>query len=91
LAAEAADPMVSVILLDVVLGHGAHANPAAEISPVVSAALAARPELTVAVSLIGSRLDPQDVNGQASTLHRAGAHVFTSNAQAARFASSMVS
>jgi FdrA protein len=52
--------------------------------------LAARPELTVVVSLVGSRRDPQDLNRQASMLHHAGAHVFTSNAHAARFATSIV-
>jgi FdrA protein len=89
LAREAADPAVGVILLDVVLGHAAHSDPAAEIAPVVGSALAARPELTVVASLIGSRRDPQDLNRQASMLHRAGAHVFTSNAHAARFATSV--
>jgi FdrA protein len=87
---EAADPAVGVILLDVVLGHAAHHDPAAEVAPVVGSALAARPELTVVVSLVGSRRDPQDLNRQASMLHRAGAHVFTSNAHAARFATSIV-
>jgi FdrA protein len=52
--------------------------------------LTVRPELTVVVSLIASRRDPQDLNRQASMLHRAGAHVFTSNAHAARFATSIV-
>jgi FdrA protein len=42
LAAEAADPATSVIMLDVVLGHGAHPDPAAEIGPAIAAARAAR-------------------------------------------------
>ena len=33
LAAEAADPATAVIMLDVVLGHGAHPDPAAELAP----------------------------------------------------------
>ena len=41
LAAEAADPAVAVILLDVVLGHGAHPDPAAELGPAIAAAAAA--------------------------------------------------
>ena len=90
LAGEAADPAVGVILLDVVLGHAAHRDPAAEVAPVVASALAVRPELTVVVSLIASRRDPQDLNRQASMLHRAGGYVFTSNAHAARFATSIV-
>ena len=37
LAAEAADPAVAVVLLDVVLGHGAHPDPAAELAPAIAA------------------------------------------------------
>ena len=42
LAAEAADPATAVILLDVVLGHGAHPDPAAELAPAIEAARAQR-------------------------------------------------
>ena len=38
LAAEAADPATAVILLDVVLGHGAHPDPASELGPAIAAA-----------------------------------------------------
>ncbi len=88
LAAEAADPQVGVILLDVVLGHGAHPDPASELAPAIAAALAGRGagDLAVVVSLIGARSDPQGLAGQAAALAGAGAHVFASNAQAARFA-----
>ena len=88
LAAEAADPQVAVILLDVVLGHGAHPDPASELAPAIAAALAGREAgaLAVVVSLIGARSDPQGLAGQAAALAGAGAHVFASNAQAARLA-----
>jgi len=91
LAAEAAIPATAVIMLDVVLGHGAHPDPASEVAPAIAAALAARsgmtgPDLTVAVSLIGARSDPQGLATQASALAEAGAYVFASNAAAARFA-----
>ena len=85
LAAEAADPATSVILLDVVLGHGAHPDPAAELGPAIAAARA-RGGLTVVVSLIGAARDPQDLPRQAQVLQAAGAHVFASNAEATRFA-----
>ncbi|MGO9078514.1 MAG: FdrA family protein [Streptosporangiaceae bacterium] len=85
LAAEAAGPAAGVILLDVVLGHGAHPDPAAELAPVIAAARAARP-VTVVVSLIGTAADPQDLAAQARALQAAGAHVFAANAEAARFA-----
>ena len=89
LAAEAAGPVAGVILLDVVLGYGAHPDPAAEFAPAISAALAASPELAIVVSLIGARSDPQDPGRQASLLAAVGAHVFASNAAAARFASDL--
>jgi FdrA protein len=85
LAAEAADPDVTVVLLDVVLGHGAHPNPAAELGPAIAAARA-RGGLSVVVSLIGAASDPQDPARQAAALQGAGAHVFASNAAATRFA-----
>lgn len=86
LADEAADPDTAVILLDVVLGHGAHPDPAGELAPVIAAA-----GPPVVVSLIGTKADPQGIDGQASLLAEAGAHVFASNAQAARFATGLVS
>src|SRR3972149_399019 len=36
---EAGDPQVAVILLDVVLGFGAHPNPASELAPAIAAAI----------------------------------------------------
>ncbi len=98
LAAEAADPATAVIMLDVVLGHGAHPDPAAEIAPAIVAAHAARAasaagfgtELAVVVSLIAASSDPQGLTAQATALAAAGAHVFASNAQAARFACGLV-
>jgi FdrA protein len=85
LAAEAADPDVSVVLLDVVLGHAAHPDPSAELGPAIAAARA-RGHLAVVVSLIGAASDPQDPARQAAALQAAGAHVFASNAAATRFA-----
>jgi FdrA protein len=89
LAAEAANPGVSVILLDVVLGHGAHPDPAAELGPAVAAARASG-GVAVVVSLIGAASDPQNPGRQAAVLQAAGAHVFASNAAAARFACDLV-
>lgn len=85
LAAEARNPATAVILLDVVLGHGAHPDPAGELGPAIAAALE-RSGQVVVVSLIGTASDPQDLHRQARALQAAGAHVFASNAQAARFA-----
>jgi FdrA protein len=89
LAAEAADPATAVIMLDVVLGYGAHPDPAAELAPAIEAAKSGR-ELQVVISLIGTPTDPQGLDGQAAELLRAGAYVFASNAQAARFACDLI-
>ena len=90
LALAAADPAVGVVLLDVVLGHAAHPDPAGELGPAIAAARARR-GAAVVVSLIGTRSDPQGLDRQAGALQAAGAHVFGSNAAAARFACDLVS
>jgi hypothetical protein len=93
IAVEAADPTVTVLLLDVVLGHGAHADPASELAPALAQARAtarsAGRELAVVVSLCAAAADPQDPRRQAELLHDAGAAVFLSNAAAARHAVSL--
>jgi FdrA protein len=80
-----ADPGTGVVLVDLVLGHGAHPDPAAGLLPLIEAA-----EVPVVISLIGARRDPQDVYATAERLHRAGASVFFSNAAAARHAVSLL-
>ncbi|HUD37713.1 MAG TPA: FdrA family protein [Streptosporangiaceae bacterium] len=90
LDAEAADPATAVIMLDVVLGYGAHPDPAAELAPAIQAAVAARDSLAVVVALIGTAGDPQGLTAQVTTLAEAGADVFASNAQAARFACGLI-
>ena len=87
LAREAKDASTSVILLDVVLGHGAHQDPASELAPAIAAV---GDEIAVVTTLIGAKADPQDLNTQAAALQSAGAHVYTSNAQAARFACELI-
>jgi FdrA protein len=93
IAVEAADPAVTVLLLDVVLGHGAHPDPASELAPAVAAARrgadTAGRMLAVVVSLCATEDDPQDPRRQAELLHEAGAAVFLSNAAAARHAVSL--
>jgi FdrA protein len=80
LAADLADPTVGVILLDVVLGYGAHPDPAGELAAV----LAVRPHDPPAIvtALVGTQADPQDMDGQAKKLTDAGAYAFGSHAQA---------
>ncbi|HEX6918596.1 MAG TPA: FdrA family protein, partial [Actinomycetes bacterium] len=93
IAVEAADPACTVLLLDVVLGHAAHPDPASELAPALAAARqTARDggrELAVVVSLCATVDEPQDPRRQAELLHEAGAAVFLSNAAAARHAVSL--
>jgi len=85
---EAHDPTVAVILIDVVLGFGAHPDPASELAPTITRARAhARQEgrhLEVAAVVSGTDEDPQDIEKQVGQLMAAGVKIFYSNDQAAR-------
>jgi FdrA protein len=72
---EAADPEVGLILLDVVLGDGAHPDPAGELAPAIADARRARDVEFVAV-VIGTDEDPQNLESQVEALRGAGALVF---------------
>ena len=76
-----------VVLLDVVLGHGAHPDPAAVLAPAVDAARHAG--VAVVVALVGTAGDPQGLEHQAGTLVAAGAAVHRSNAHAAQRAAAL--
>lgn len=85
---EAADPETAVILLDVVLGYGAHPEPAGELAPAIAKARRAAAEqgrhLEVVAVVCGTDEDPQNMAGQVRALKEAGAVVETSNDAAAR-------
>jgi hypothetical protein len=87
---EASDPATAVVLLDLVLGYGAHPDPAGELVPALQAArraaAAAGRGLAIAASVTGTERDPQPRSAQVAALRRAGALVMDSNAQAARLA-----
>src|SRR5690606_7600870 len=55
-----------VVLLDVVLGHGADPDPAASLAPAL--ARAAARGVTAVVAIIGTDGDPQDLRAQATRL-----------------------
>ena len=86
---EAEDPEVAVILLDVVLGYGAHPAPAGELAPAIARARAAARErgryLAVVAVVVGTDEDPQDMGAQIQKLEAAGARVETSNETAVRY------
>ncbi len=85
---EAEDPEVAVILMDVVLGYGAHPDPAAELAPAIARARATAEAggryLAVVAVVVGTDEDPQDMPAQVKRLRAAGAQVETSNEAAVR-------
>lgn len=91
---EASDPQVAVILLDVVLGYGAHPDPASELAPAIAEARASAEAsgryLEVVAVVSGTDEDPQDLNAQIQALEEAGAIVETSNDKAVCYAGRLV-
>jgi FdrA protein len=83
IAAAAADPAVGVILLDMVLGYGAHADPAGVL-------LSVKFKKTIVASVTGTDDDPQVRARQVARLREAGVMVAPSNAHAAEFAAALV-
>ncbi|MDX1383619.1 MAG: acyl-CoA synthetase FdrA [Thermoanaerobaculia bacterium] len=81
---EAADPHVGLILLDIVLGYGAHDDPASELAPVI--AETRRPDLAVVAIVVGTDEDPQGLEDQIGRLTEAGAVVLPSVTSAVSFA-----
>ena len=80
---SAADDGLGCLLLDVVLGHGSHPDPAGELAGAI--ARVAERALVVA-RVCGTDEDPQDARRQTAALEAAGVIVAPSNAAAARLA-----
>ncbi len=84
---EAADPSVRVIVLDVVIGWGAHADPAGELAPVIAevkrAAAKNGRSLAVLGFVCGTELDPQGLAAQEAKLRNAGMVLAGNSANAA--------
>lgn len=85
---EAADPETAMLLLDVVLGDGAHPDPASELAPAIAEiqaqATAAGRVLPVVAVVVGTDEDPQELTTQVEKLTAAGAQVELSNEAAVR-------
>ena len=90
LAEVATDPDISVILLDVVLGYGSHADPAAALLPAIGDALARSNRLAVVAHVCGTESDPQGLSRQESALAEAGVRLAPTNAYAARLAAALI-
>ena len=72
LRVEGARPGVAVVLLDVVLGYGAHDDPAGRLAPVCADIRAGGTGPAVVAYVLGTDSDPQDVVGQCKKLSEVG-------------------
>ena len=84
------DESTGVILLDVVLGYGSHADMAGALTPSIKEALETAKEsgreLYVIGSIVGTEQDPQGYDSTLETLEDAGVIVAPSNEHAVRYA-----
>ena len=91
---EAADTEVALILLDVVLGYGAHMDPAGEMIPALreaqSIADAAGRALIFVGFICGTAADPQDMAAQQAALVSEGVILASSNAAAVRLSAQIL-
>jgi FdrA protein len=89
-AAAIADPQTGAVVVDVVLGYGAHPDPAGVLAPVVAEGLAklhsVGRDVSVVASVCGTERDPQVRSVQVLALEQAGVTVLPSNASAVRHA-----
>ena len=94
LAQELNDPETAVILLDVVLGYGAHPNPGTEIAKAIAVArnssLREGHDVVFVASVCGTQGDPQHLSQQEGALRDAGVLLAPSNAAAVRLAAAIV-
>jgi FdrA protein len=72
----------AVVLLDVVLGHGSHPDPAGELAPVCAEVMAGGAGPQVVAYVLGTEGDPQGFDGQRAKLRDAGCIVTETAARA---------
>ncbi len=83
LAHCATDAEVGTVMLDVVLGDGAHPDPASIFAPAIKAALESRKgDFAVVAVIVGTDEDPQEVARQRAEIEAAGALVVESLGEA---------
>ncbi len=81
------NPEVAVILVDIVLGHGSHENPAAPVAEAVTRARKHHGDKVIVIaSVCGTDKDPQGLLSQETLLKDAGVLVCPTNALAAETA-----
>ena len=83
-----------VLLIDLVLGRGAHSDPAEPLAWAVKSAIATAEadgrKLFAVGSVVGTEADPQDLPAQIEQLKAAGIEMFASNAEAVRYAALLI-
>ena len=83
------DENAGVVLLDVVIGYGAHEDPAGHLARLLETR-SGTSEPAVIASVTGTEADPQVRSAQMAKLHAAGVHVAPTNADAAAWALSAI-
>ena len=86
LQAAGRDPSTAVVLLDVVIGHGAASDPAGALAPAIAKATSQPAPALVVAFVCGTDRDPQGRTAQEQRLAEAGALVVPSSTAAARVA-----
>lgn len=81
---EARDPQTGIILLDIVLGEGAHPDPTSELVPAIQE-IQGKHAVEFAALVIGTLQDPQDMEEQIAMLKQAGVTVFQEVAEMADY------
>ena len=79
---EARDPETAVVLLDLVLGLGAHEDPAGEAAKAIESARVSHPGVLFIGSVTGTEGDPQGITAQRARLKKAGVLVADTHAGA---------
>jgi FdrA protein len=82
---EMEDPDTRMILLDVVLGEGAHHDPASELAPAIAKAKKKRKDVEFIAIVIGTNEDPQDIEAQIEQLEKVGVRIFRSTVEAVAY------
>jgi FdrA protein len=86
---EGQDPATAVVLFDVVLGHGAHPDPAGELAPACAEVLAQPDGPQVVVYVLGTERDPQGYLAQRRAFQDAGCIVTPTGARGALVAAAI--
>lgn len=82
------DPSIAAVLLDVVIGDGAHEDPASVLAPVVGEIVASGAQVVVYV--LGTEHDPQSFEKQRKAFEHVGCIVTETAARAALAACALV-